>query len=91
MIRLIVTLGLMLSVVREFAVKLGWNEEFEFCENQWNEFVHEKKEWEQRCKNLSSTVGCIEEEEYLLDRFIMFSEICPLEGALYIYLPEILI
>lgn len=84
MMRFVVILWLMLAVTLKCAVKWGWNKKFEFCEDKWNVFVQEKNKSEERCGNLSLTNGCIEEKNYLLERFRMFSEICPLEGNLYI-------
>ncbi|XP_046841105.1 uncharacterized protein LOC124435204 [Xenia sp. Carnegie-2017] len=80
MMRFVVILWLMLTVTLKCAVKWGWNKKFEFCEDKWNVFVQEKNISEERCGNLSLTNGCIEEKNYLLERFRMFSEICPLEG-----------
>ncbi|XP_046854231.1 uncharacterized protein LOC124447363 [Xenia sp. Carnegie-2017] len=80
MMRFVVILWLMLAVTLKLAVKSGWNKKFEFCEDKWNVFVQEKNKSEERCGNLSLTNGCIEEKNYLLERFRMFSEICPLEG-----------
>ncbi|XP_046863378.1 uncharacterized protein LOC124457134 [Xenia sp. Carnegie-2017] len=63
-----------------FTVKMGWNEELEFCEEEWKKFVANKIEIDSKCNN-TRTRCCVEEKKYLLERFKMFSEICPLEGT----------
>ena len=62
-----------------FTMKMGWNEELEFCEEEWKKFVADKIEIDSKCNN-TRTRCCVEEKKYLLERFKMFSEICPLEG-----------
>ncbi|XP_046858811.1 uncharacterized protein LOC124452272 [Xenia sp. Carnegie-2017] len=61
-----------------FTMKMGWNEELEFCEEEWKNFVADKSEIDSKCNN-TRTRCCVEEKKYLLERFKMFSEICPLE------------
>ncbi|XP_046858346.1 uncharacterized protein LOC124451782 [Xenia sp. Carnegie-2017] len=63
-----------------FTMKMGWNEELEFCEEEWKKFVADKIEIDSKCYN-TRTRCCVEEKKYLLERFKMFSEICPLEGT----------
>ncbi|XP_046858403.1 uncharacterized protein LOC124451846 isoform X2 [Xenia sp. Carnegie-2017] len=63
-----------------FTMKMGWNEELEFCEEEWKKFVADKIEIDSKCNNIR-TRCCVEEKKYLLERFKMFSEICPLEGT----------
>ncbi|XP_046858736.1 uncharacterized protein LOC124452196 [Xenia sp. Carnegie-2017] len=63
-----------------FTMKMGWNEELEFCEEEWKKFVEDKIEIDSKCNN-TRTRCCVEEKKYLLERFKMFSEICPLEGT----------
>ncbi|XP_046858808.1 uncharacterized protein LOC124452269 [Xenia sp. Carnegie-2017] len=63
-----------------FTMKMGWNEELEFCEEEWKKFVADKIEIDSKCNN-TRTRCCVEEKKYLLERFKMFSEICPLEGT----------
>ncbi|XP_046858251.1 carcinoembryonic antigen-related cell adhesion molecule 5-like [Xenia sp. Carnegie-2017] len=63
-----------------FTMKMGWNEKLEFCEEEWKKFVAEKIEIDSKCNN-TRTRCCVEEKKYLLERFKMFSEICPLEGT----------
>ncbi|XP_046856890.1 uncharacterized protein LOC124450296 isoform X2 [Xenia sp. Carnegie-2017] len=63
-----------------FTMKMGWNEELEFCEEEWKKFVADKIEIDSKCNN-TLTRCCVEEKKYLLERFKMFSEICPLEGT----------
>ncbi|XP_046851907.1 peroxidasin homolog [Xenia sp. Carnegie-2017] len=74
MMRFVVILWLMLAVTLKCAVKWGWNKKFEFCEDKWNVFVQEKNKSEERCGNLPLNNGCIEEKNYLLERFWMFSK-----------------
>ncbi|XP_046858713.1 uncharacterized protein LOC124452172 [Xenia sp. Carnegie-2017] len=63
-----------------FTMKMGWNEELEFCEEEWKKFVADKIDIDSKCNN-TRTRCCVEEKKYLLERFKMFSEICPLEGT----------
>ncbi|XP_046858400.1 uncharacterized protein LOC124451845 isoform X2 [Xenia sp. Carnegie-2017] len=71
-----------------FTMKMGWNEELEFCEEEWKKFVADKIEIDSKCftrrqnrTQQTRTRCCVEEKKYLLERFKMFSEICPLEGT----------
>ncbi|XP_046858715.1 uncharacterized protein LOC124452174 [Xenia sp. Carnegie-2017] len=63
-----------------FTMKMGWNEELEFCEEKWKKFVADKIKIDSKCNN-TRTRCCVEKKKYLLERFKMFSEICPLEGT----------
>ena len=72
-----------LSFGQRFAMKIGWNEELEFCEKKWKTFVADKIEIDSKCDN-TETRCCDEEKKYLLERFKMFSEVCPLEGKVNI-------
>ena len=68
-----------LSYRQGFAMKMGWNEELEFCDEEWKKFVADKIEIDSKCKNTHARC-CVEEKKYLLEQFKMFSELCLLEG-----------
>ncbi|XP_046858712.1 uncharacterized protein LOC124452171 [Xenia sp. Carnegie-2017] len=71
---------LWLSFRQGFTMKMGWNEELEFCEEEWKKFVADKIEIDSKCNN-TRTRCFVEEKKYLLERFKMFSETCSLEGT----------